>query len=198
MIQLPERRLREKQKEERYAAILQAALRIFATKGLQEATMDEIAQAAGLGKGTIYYYFASKEALIEELLCSLADQYFQNLLEGTNALKDPLAIAERVMTNLLGHYTRQPELFQVMQMILAAPGGGPPRARKVFAAKHREWLARLKDEMAELLAARGLSVESFVDFIGTYAHGLLFAAVAGRDIEKLKEESGRVLRAFLK
>jgi len=198
MIQLPERRLREKQKEERYAAILQAALRIFATKGLQEATMDEIAQAAGLGKGTIYYYFASKEALIEELLCSLADQYFQNLLEGTDALKDPLAIAERVMTNLLGHYTRQPELFQVMQMILAAPGGGPPRARKVFAAKHREWLARLKDEMAELLAARGLSVESFVDFIGTYAHGLLFAAVAGRDIEKLKEESGRVLRAFLK
>lgn len=198
MTQLPERRLREKQKEERYAAILQAALRIFATKGLQEATMDEIAQAAGLGKGTIYYYFDSKEALIEELLCSLADQYFQNLLEGTDALKDPLAIAERVMTNLLGHYARQPDLFQVMQMILAAPGGGPPRARKVFAAKHREWLARLKDETAELLAARGLSVESFVDFIGTYAHGLLFAAVAGRDIEKLREESGRVLRAFLK
>jgi hypothetical protein len=43
-----------------------------------------------------------------------------------------------------------------------------------------------------------MSVESFVDFIGTYAHGLLFAAVAGRDIEKLREESGRVLRAFLK
>jgi len=197
MTQLPERRLREKQKEERYAAILQAALRIFAAKGLQEATMDEIAQAAGLGKGTIYYYFDSKETLIEELLCSLADQYFQNLLEGTDACTDPLAIAERVMTNLLGHYQRQPELFQVMQMILAAPGGGPPRARKVFAAKHREWLARLREETAALLAARGLSVESFLDFIGTYAHGLLFAAVAGRDIERLQKESGRVLRAFL-
>ncbi|MCX8102938.1 MAG: TetR/AcrR family transcriptional regulator [Candidatus Bipolaricaulota bacterium] len=198
MTQVPERRLRERQKEERYAAILHAALRIFATKGLQEATMDEIAQVAGLGKGTIYYYFDSKEALIEELLCSLAEQYFRNLLEGTDGVTEPLAIAERIITNLLGHYARQPELFQVMQMILAAPGGGPPRARKVFAAKHREWLARLRGETAGLLAARGLSVESFVDFIGTYAHGLLFGAVAGRDIEKLREESGRVLRAFLK
>lgn len=198
MTQIPERRLREKQKEERYAAILQAALRIFAAKGLQEATMDEIAQAAGLGKGTIYYYFSSKDALIEELLCSLAEQYFQSLLEGTESIEDPLAIAERIVTNLLGHYQRQPELFQVIQMILAAPGGGPPRARQVFAEKHREWLARLKGETAELLAARGINVEVYVDFIGTYAHGLLFAAVAGRDIERLREESGRVLRAFLK
>lgn len=198
MTQIPERRLREKQKEERYAAILQAALRIFAAKGLQEATMDEIAQAAGLGKGTIYYYFSSKDALIEELLCSLAEQYFQSLLEGTENMKDPLAIAERIVTNLLGHYQRQPELFQVIQMILAAPGGGPPRARQVFAEKHRGWLARLKGETAELLAARGINVEVYVDFIGTYAHGLLFAAVAGRDVEKLREESGRVLRAFLK
>jgi len=198
MTQIPERRLREKQKEERYEAILQAALRIFAAKGLQEATMDEIAQAAGLGKGTIYYYFSSKEALIEELLCALAEQYFHTLLEGTEALRDPLGIAERIIHNLLGHYQRQPELFQVIQMILAAPGGGPPRARAVFAQKHREWLAQLKGETAELLEARGMSVESFVEFIGTYAHGLLFAAVAGRDIEKLREESRRVLRAFLK
>ncbi len=198
MTQISERRLREKQKEERYAAILQAALRIFAAKGLQEATMDEIAQAAGLGKGTIYYYFSSKDALIEELLCSLAEQYFRTLLEGTEGLHDPLGIAERILTNLLGHYQHQPELFQVIQMILAAPGGGPPRARAVFAQKHREWLARLKGEMAELLRARGLSVETFVDFVGAYAHGALFSAVAGRDVEKLREESGRVLRAFLK
>jgi AcrR family transcriptional regulator len=198
MPQISTQRLREKQKEERYAAILQAALRIFAAKGLQEATMDEIAQAAGLGKGTIYYYFSSKDALIEELLCSLADQYFQNLLEGTDNLEDPLAIAESIVTNLLEHYQRQPELFQVIQMILAAPKGGPQRARQIFASKHREWLAQLKGRVAKPLAARRLSLESFVDFVATHAHGLLFWAVAGRDIEKLREESGRVLRAFLK
>jgi len=198
MTQISTQRLRERQREERYAAILQAALRIFAAKGLQEATMDEIAQAAGLGKGTIYYYFSSKEALIEDLICALAEQYFRTLLEGTEGLHDPLGIAERIIYNLLGHYQRQPELFQVIQMILAAPGGGPPRARAAFAQKHREWLAQLKGETAELLRARGLSVETFVDFVGTYAHGALFSAVAGRDVEKLREESGRVLRAFLK
>lgn len=198
MTQPPERQLREKQKEECSAAILQAALRLFASKGLQEATMNEIAQVAGLGKGTIYYYFDSKETLIEELLCSLADQYFRNLLEGIEGLRTPLAMAEGIIANLLGHYQRQPELFHVMQMIITAPGGGPPRVRQVFATKHREWLTRLRERAQGPVAASGLSLESFVDFVATHAHGLLFWAIAGRDIQKLREESWRVLRAFLK
>lgn len=197
MTQTLEQRLREKQKEECSAAILQAALRLFAAKGLQEATMDEIAQAAGLGKGTIYYYFNSKETLIEELLCSLADQYFRNLLEGIEGLQTPFAIAEKIIANLLEHYQRQPELFHVIQMIIATPGGGPPRVRHVFAIKHREWLTKLREIAQEPVEAFGLSLESFVDFVATHAHGLLFWAVAGRDVEKLQEESRRVLRAFL-
>lgn len=160
--------------------------------------MEEIAQAAGLGKGTIYYYFNSKEALIEELLCSLADQYFRNLLEGIEGSEPPLALAEKIIANLLGHYERQPELFHVIQMIIATPGGGPPRVRHVFATKHREWLNRLRERAQGPVEAAGLSLESFVDFVATHAHGLLFWAIAGRDIQKLREESGRVLRAFLK
>lgn len=197
MPQTLEQRLRERHKEECHAAILQAALRLFATKGLRDATMEEIAQAAGLGKGTIYYYFSSKEALIEELLCSLADQYFQNLLDGIEGQQTPLAIAEKIIANLLEHYQRQPELFHVIQMIIATPGGGPPRVRQVFATKHREWLAQLREKAQRAAEAKGLSLESFVDFVATHAHGLLFWAAAGRDVEKLKEESGRVLRAFL-
>ncbi len=198
MTHLQERRLREKQKEECRVAILNAALRLFATKGLQDATMDEIAQAAGLGKGTIYYYFNSKEALIEELLCSLADQYFRNLLEGTEGLQTPLEIAEKIIANLLAHYQRQPELFHVIQAIITAPRGGPRRVRQVFATKHREWLTQLREIAQGPVEAFGLPLESFVDFVAAHAHGLLFWAVAGRDIEKLREESGRALRAFLK
>jgi AcrR family transcriptional regulator len=48
--------------------ILEAALGVFSEKGFHVATMDEVAERAGVGKGTLYRYFANKEALFNELV----------------------------------------------------------------------------------------------------------------------------------
>jgi AcrR family transcriptional regulator len=48
--------------------ILDAALGVFSEKGFHVATMDEVADRAGVGKGTLYRYFANKEALFNELV----------------------------------------------------------------------------------------------------------------------------------
>jgi len=45
--------------------VLTAAIQCFAVQGLSGAGMRDIARAAGLTEGTLYHYFASKEALIE-------------------------------------------------------------------------------------------------------------------------------------
>jgi AcrR family transcriptional regulator len=52
---------REREKEQRHNDILDAAERIFFGKGYSAATMDDIAAAAELSKGTIYLYFKTKE-----------------------------------------------------------------------------------------------------------------------------------------
>jgi AcrR family transcriptional regulator len=46
--------------EFRTAGILEAARSVFATKGFNEATVDDIANAAGVAKGTVYLYYRSK------------------------------------------------------------------------------------------------------------------------------------------
>lgn len=56
---IPERK--EREKENRRNEILEAAQRLFFEKGLQSSTMDEIAEAAELSKGTLYLYYGSKE-----------------------------------------------------------------------------------------------------------------------------------------
>ena len=48
--------------------ILEAALEVFSEKGFHLATVDEIAERADLGKGTLYRYFANKETLFNELV----------------------------------------------------------------------------------------------------------------------------------
>ncbi len=54
---------KEREKEQRREDIIDAAQKIFFEKGLVSATMDEIADAAELSKGTLYLYYNSKEDL---------------------------------------------------------------------------------------------------------------------------------------
>lgn len=54
---------KEREKEHRREEILDAAQKVFFEKGLQASTMDEIAEAAELSKGTLYLYYKSKEDL---------------------------------------------------------------------------------------------------------------------------------------
>lgn len=54
---------KEREKEHRREEILNAAQMVFFEKGLQNSTMDEIAERAELSKGTLYLYYNSKEDL---------------------------------------------------------------------------------------------------------------------------------------
>ncbi len=54
---------REREKEQRKSDIVDAAERVFFSKGLQNATMDDVAEEVELSKGTLYLYFKNKEDL---------------------------------------------------------------------------------------------------------------------------------------
>lgn len=62
-------------------AILEAALDVFSKRGFRGATLDQIADAAGLSKPNLLYYFDSKEAIHSELLDSLMDTWLAPLRE---------------------------------------------------------------------------------------------------------------------
>jgi len=59
---------RRRRPEARPEEILDAALSVFAEKGFATARVEDIAREAGLSKGAIYLYFASKEAMLNGLV----------------------------------------------------------------------------------------------------------------------------------
>jgi AcrR family transcriptional regulator len=61
-------RLRARLKEATHAAILDAAEDVFARDGVQSARMEDVASTAGVAVGTLYNYFADRNALLEALL----------------------------------------------------------------------------------------------------------------------------------
>ena len=63
-------------KKEKKDQIVEAAIREFARKGFSRTTINDIANAAGIGKGTIYEYFSNKEDIVHETF-----QFFMHSLE---------------------------------------------------------------------------------------------------------------------
>lgn len=71
--------------------ILQAAARVFSEKGYHQARMEEIAAQAGVGKGTVYEYFASKLVLFQEMFETLMGRWFAELYGTEVLLGGPVA-----------------------------------------------------------------------------------------------------------
>jgi AcrR family transcriptional regulator len=64
----PERRSNQERREQSIEQVLAAALEQFVTRGYHSTSIDDIARAAGLTKGAVYFYFKGKSALLLELL----------------------------------------------------------------------------------------------------------------------------------
>ncbi|MFN3847190.1 MAG: TetR family transcriptional regulator, partial [Paracoccaceae bacterium] len=65
----PKTRIQQRNSE----TILEAALDVFSAYGFRGATLDQIADVAGLSKPNLLYYFPSKEAIHQTLLTRLLD-----------------------------------------------------------------------------------------------------------------------------
>jgi len=70
---------REKEKDNRKKLILKSARALFFKKGFNNVTVDEIAKASELGKGSIYLYFNSKEEIYAQILLKDIDNFNQHI-----------------------------------------------------------------------------------------------------------------------
>lgn len=96
----------EEQKRERRRAILAIAGRLFEETSFQAITMAQVADRAGLAKGTLYLYFQTKEALFLALLEDELVAWFAGLdaaLEGLAARLTPREAAGVLGRSLDGH-----------------------------------------------------------------------------------------------
>ena len=104
------------EKEIRRQAILTGALQLLRETSYPELRMTDLAQRLGLGKGTLYLYFPTKESLFLAVLQAEMGAWFERAaqrLEATPAGSDPIAVAEALVLELM----RRP-LLPALQALL--------------------------------------------------------------------------------
>jgi TetR/AcrR family transcriptional regulator len=113
---------KEREKEHRREEIIDAAEKVFFEKGLQNATMDEIADKAELGKSTLYLYYKSKEDLYLAVLMRGSDILYGMFKEVTSTSEPTMKLISNIgdayyeFFKLHRNYFRMFHFFEYPQM----------------------------------------------------------------------------------
>lgn len=94
-------------REEKQTEILKAAIRVFSKHGFDGAKMEYIAKEAGVGKGTVYEYFESKDRLFEEILKFSVDQFRIGLKESMDqgeTIEEKILNCSHFLAQFLNHH----------------------------------------------------------------------------------------------
>ena len=133
--------------EFRIHSIQDAAMRVIARKGMAAATMQEIAEEAGVAKGTIYLYFRDRDELVERTF----DTAITQLIERVNAAMDSSEEIEQklraAMTAKFAYFRENREFFR-LYMSLRVPEGNAQqqrRQKRTCQSQYRDSRQRLAD-----------------------------------------------------
>src|SRR5213594_63235 len=127
--------IRARRKAETRSLLIDAGLRVFAERGIELGSLDEVAQTAGFTKGAIYRQFPSKGAF----LLALFEQYAAVARAGAGARQAPWFIPLTVQ--FASQATRDPLLRRRFATVLAeAPDGSTPESQ-LLKALARLWPA---------------------------------------------------------
>ena len=140
-------------KDEKQAArkqqIIEAGTRLIVQKGIEKTSLADIADAAGISKGSLYYYYASKNELIFDITEAHINQISENLFaiieqtRGSTRWEDLLKILyERIMAA----DTRGRLHIYLIQQAL----NGSDDLKDRFQKKYREWKRMIIDGVAKI------------------------------------------------
>lgn len=142
------------QPEESRAAILRAAVKEFAEHGTAGARTDAIAQAAGVNKALLYYYFKDKETLYGEVL----DEVFGGLkqrvfgaLEGEGSPRTRILAYTAAYYDYLAAHPLYPRVVQ--REMMRASGGESPHIQHILKEYFRPIFGRLTATIEQGIAA---------------------------------------------
>jgi AcrR family transcriptional regulator len=119
----------QRRKDARPPEILEAAYRVFTEKGFAAARMDDIAQAAGVTKGTVYLYFDSKETVFKALVVGAFSERFDRLTEVMAGYEGSCSGLLAEVLRALGEFVATSERIGLPKIVIAEIGKFPELAR---------------------------------------------------------------------
>ena len=183
-------RLRDESKRR---LIVQTAVKLFSEKPFHQVRLDDVAEAAGVGKGTVYIYFKNKEELyyslvyegFAEMVDRLKVQVSQPVMNGAELLR-------MIVAAIVDYGVNHPQFFEVLRTV------GVPDATSLWDAKRKE-LAVLIEMVIRDGVARGDFVDGRPERVGLYLMAMVRAVMLyGPKVEDTVELTEHITGVLLR
>jgi len=135
--------------EFRIQSIQEATMRVIARKGMSAATMQEIAEEAGVAKGTIYLYFRDRDELVEKTFENAMTQLHAKIDEAMNAAGSFEEKLRRMLSAKMRFFEENREFFRLF-MSLRYPEGNAQQQRRQKRTCQPQYQSRV-DQFSTLL-----------------------------------------------
>ncbi len=188
--------LDEKDREDMRLRIVRAAAAEFARIGFEQTKIEDIAERAGIGKGTVYLYFDSKHSLFTSMLQEIAHDQLGELKEALADKHQLPKVLEALFACFLHFTQEQPESMAIFISALF----GVNRQFKEEAATQRLPFLKLieqilKDSDPLYEAEAGLKVEAAALLILNTCQSLpLLAQALGFNSEYILEQQAQIVK----
>jgi AcrR family transcriptional regulator len=160
---LPRQSLRERKQAFVRDAIWSAAVDLFASKGFEETTLDDIVESAGTSRRTFFRYFASKRDLIAQPVVGYAES-IAAAIDACPGGCPPSELLRHVVLDVARRTVSDPRMLKVMQIAARHPAAREAQLSRLAEVQERVTSAfarRCRDEVtAHLLAGLSLAALS--------------------------------------
>ena len=199
---MPSKSKEEVVQEYRIQSIQEAALRVIARKGMAAATMQEIAEEAGVAKGTIYLYFRDRDELVEKTFESAIQQLHERLRA---QIHGEMTFAERLRHTIkakLTFFSENREFFRLYAS-LRMPEGTPAqqrRQKRTCQPQYEAGIADLTRELQRAMAAgeiREMDPRRLALFIAEGSSALVFERVMEEANPAIDDDVDFIVSAIL-
>jgi AcrR family transcriptional regulator len=168
--------------------LLARALELFTTRGYDAVGVQEVAEAAGLKKPTLYHYFGSKSGLLRTLLSENFEKLFDEVEKAADYQGDVKTSLCNVV-NVYFEFARQnPKLYRLMLSMWFAPAGSEAfkqaasrslRQQEIF----ENMFLRASQDHGNMKGRQSAYAATFLGLINTYASlGLNGAAELNQEL----------------
>jgi AcrR family transcriptional regulator len=138
--------------------IIDGARAVFLAKGFDAASMNDIARAAGVSKGTLYVYFKHKEELFEAIVEQECDAQAEGIFDLDPGAHDVEAVLKRLGAAYVKFLCR-PEKASAIRTVIAIADRMPDVGRKFYESGPARGMAHLADYLTAQIDAGVLAID---------------------------------------
>jgi AcrR family transcriptional regulator len=154
--------------------IFQVTWELFSEKGFYDIKISEIAKIAGIGKGTVYSYFTSKEELVQKMIMYTLEKAHKEIIETISKVDSPIEKLRLIGKNDIN---RRMDILKTMKIIQMINDFDKENIKKnVFEMMNKRFIM-IENIMSDGIKKNVIQVDSSINstilYIGTMNNALM-------------------------